>query len=104
MDPDPNAKVDATRPVLVRDRLLCVERCGYGVVRSSKGDEERIALPVDLVSSVRGKRSTKELAVTIEGARVLVRSEMLEQPGRAFDVRKEQSDSPYRLLRHRSIT
>ena len=57
-----------------------------------EGGEERVALCVDLDAPVRGAGAPDHLPVLGESRRVLLRAELVQQAGRAFDVREEERD------------
>ena len=69
------------------------------VSRSAKRDEERVPLRVDLLSAMCLERGAQDSAVVGEHLPVLV-SQLLDQPGRALDVREEERDCAARELRH----
>jgi len=56
----PNSQLMLLTPRVLCKRTLRVRRCGDGVVRGTKDDEERITLSVDLVPIVRIERSAQD--------------------------------------------
>ena len=59
----PDVDLDAVGPVVSCERELCLDRREQRVARAREGDEERVALGVDLVSAVRVERRTQQSAV-----------------------------------------
>ena len=74
------------------------------VFPAREGDEERVALRVDLVAPVSRRGLADDALVLGKHFRV-VRADLPEQLGRPFDVREQERDRPARKLRHpRSLT
>ncbi len=48
VDPDPNAQIDVVRPVVLGQRALGCHGRVHGLLRAAKGDEERVAVRVEL--------------------------------------------------------
>ena len=69
--------------------------------RAGKGVEERVALSAHLHPASIGHRLTDDPAMTVQGRRILV-AELVQQLGRALDVREEQRDRPCGQLPHRA--
>ena len=65
-------------------------------------DEERIALRVHLDATALGHRCAQCTPVVSEHLDVTI-AELVQQPGRAFDVSEEQRDSPGRQPHPSSI-
>ncbi len=73
-------------------------------LRRRERDEERIALGVDLDSTMRDERIAKDTPVLRECVGVHVRAETVQQPCRALDVREEQGDGSAREIgAHRRV-
>ena len=93
VQPHPHAHLGVRRPVVLRERTLG-RRGGLDSVRGSReGDEERVALGVDLHPAVRRPDSPQQRAVLGEQVAVGV-AEAVEQAGRALDVGEEEGDRP----------
>ena len=88
------AGVDAhPRPQSMRrERRLRGPRGGDRVRRAREGDEERVALGVDLDAVVRLPGSAERRAVQGELGCVRRRTDLVQQRGRAFDVGEEERD------------
>jgi hypothetical protein len=90
--------VDVLRPPARGEIALCVhsrcDRLGGG----AEGDEEGVALRVHDASAVGGEGGAQEASVLGEQLVVPVAAEVLEQRGRAFDVREEEGDGSAREL------
>jgi hypothetical protein len=67
------------------------DRGGDSVAGSFEGDEERVALGVDLPPLVRLASLPNQALVLLEYVRVSV-AEALHEGGRAFEVREEERD------------
>jgi hypothetical protein len=91
MDAHPDAQLSAVGPFVLRERSLAVDGCGYGVLGAPEGDEERIALRVDLVAPMGLERLTEESLVLCQRLPV-VPAEPLQQARRPLDVREEEGD------------
>ena len=81
------------------ERGLALGGRGYGIGRSGEGDEERIALGVDLDAVVPRERIPEHPAMLGENVCVAV-TELLEQSRRPFDVGEEKRDRSARKLPH----
>ena len=92
MEPHP----DADRPG--RERVLPLAGRGDGARRGREGDEERVALRVDLDAAVRGEGVAQHAPVLGERLRVRLGPERVQQPRRALDVREEERDGAGREL------
>jgi hypothetical protein len=89
----------SVRPGMLGERALR-RACGQRGVRGlAKGDEEGVALRVDLLSAVLFEGGAQDPAVLGQHLAVPV-SQLLEQAGRALDVREEEGDGPARELGH----
>ena len=92
-------QLHSVRPGVRGERPLRRD-CGQrGVPRPAKGDEERVALRVDLLSAVLGEGRAQDAPVLGQHLAVAV-AQLLEQAGRALDVREEEGDGPARELGH----
>ena len=88
------------RPARSRQVALSVDGGRDGVGSRAEGDEERVALRVHHPPLVGGEGSTQQPLVLGEHLRVPVAAQLLEQPGRALDVREQEGDGPARELVH----
>jgi hypothetical protein len=70
-------------------RLECA-RC------RGKGDEEGVSLRVHLDAALHGAVLAHDPAVLGERSRVRIRSQLVQQPRRTFDVREQKGDSARR--------
>jgi hypothetical protein len=96
-------RVDAhANSKLLHGRLWMGNQCALGVQRRShrlasgwEGDEERVALRIDLVTAPADKRLPEQPAVLVERPFVTI-PELEQQPGRALDVGEEEAHCPGR--------
>ena len=65
-----------------------------------EGDEERVALCVDLDATVADERVAKHATVLGQHLGVALGSELVQQLGRALDVGEEERDGARRELAH----
>ena len=72
-------------------RLLRGGHARSGVL---EGDEEGVALIVDFVPGVTGKRFAQHPTVLGEGHSIALSPQLLEQARRPLDVREEERDRP----------
>ncbi len=94
VQPDP----DRHRPA--PQRLLDVRGCGDGIGRSRKGDEEGVALRVDLDPPMGSDHLPHDLAVRDEHVGVPI-AELVQEPRRTLDVREhERHGSTREVARH----
>ena len=96
------ARVDAHPhgdAVLLKKSLRVAGR-GRRVARTAEGDEEGVALGVDLDAVVRLPRLAQGRAVELQLSGVRRRPELAEQRRRTFDVREEKGDRARRARRH----
>ena len=103
VDADPHADVDTLGPALGRQRPLRAHRGGDRVARPREGDEERIALGVDLAPVVLGERRPQQALVLGEHLGVAA-AQPRQQPRRAFDVAEQERDGAGRKLRDTPAT
>ena len=96
MNADPHADV------FFADSTLHLRGRGNRVARPREGDEECVALRVDLIPAMLRDDRPYELAMFREDACVLV-VELLQQPRRAFDIGEEEGDGTARKLGHRPM-
>jgi hypothetical protein len=80
-------------------RTLDLDRRGEGVAGAAEGDEERVALRVDLLAPVRGEDLPQQPLLVGQQFAVPSPAELLEQPGRALDVREQEGDGAAQTLR-----
>jgi hypothetical protein len=73
------------------ERLLTFTRRRKSVTRAREGDEERVALGVDLDAAVSLERGAERAPVLAQRLGVSV-AELVEQLRRAFDVGEEEGD------------
>jgi hypothetical protein len=90
----------AARPGLSGQRKLCRLSGPDRVRGASKGDEECVALRVDLLSAGLRERVSQQTLVLGLYVRVCVTTKLLEELGRSLDVREEEGDGPAREIRH----
>ena len=95
----PHAHLLPSRPLVGRERALGGDRPGDGVPCAREGVEERVALGVDLGSTLVAEALAEQLPVVADDVAVGV-PELLEQPGRALDVGEEERDGASRKRRH----
>src|SRR5262249_56173075 len=67
------------------------EGAGSGVWGRGEGEEERVALRVDLLPARRAERLAQDAALAAEHLGVPV-AELLQEGGRALDVREQEGD------------
>ena len=77
------------------ERVLTRVSCGYGVAGARKCVEERVALGIDLDSSVPAERFAQQPPVLREDGGVLI-AELVEQARGAIDVREQERHRPAR--------
>jgi hypothetical protein len=88
----------ALRPLMRCQPALTGDRSQKGIFRTSEGDEERVALRVDLVATVLGKGFPQDPLVICERLAVALSSTLLDQLCRALDVGEEEGDGADRQL------
>ena len=111
-DPGPTVDIDSNVALVSHDRLTCVQahphadrplvqrllgvpcRC-QRILRTCEGDEERVALGIDLDATVAAKRLPQKAPVFSERLRVAV-AELVQKLRRSFDVREEEGHRPGR--------
>jgi len=86
-------------PGLGGKRALRRNRRGDCVTRAWEGDEECVALRVDLVALELGERLAQQTCVRREGV-VVTLAEALEQPRRPLDVGEEERHRSGRAVHH----
>ena len=89
-----------SRPVVASEASLRFTRRHDGIARGGEGDEKRVALGPKLATRVSGKRRAQQLPMLGQHGCIPI-AELVQQARRAFDVRKQEGDSPARHLRHR---
>ena len=80
------------------ERVLPVEGRIHRLAGGREGDEERVALRVDLDAAVRGEGRAQCTTVLGQRLRVRLRPERVKQPRRALDVGEEERDRAGREL------
>jgi hypothetical protein len=91
----PYSNVDLLRPQVFGDGPLRRQRCGDGVLRATKDDEEGVSLGIDLAAAVLGEERTEEVVMLPQQVRVVL-AETLQEPRRPFDVGEEEGDGAAR--------
>ena len=95
-----HADVHPLRPRVRRVRALRLDRGRDRVARAREGEEERVALRVDLDAAAVAERLAHEPPVVGEHVAVPV-AEPLHQRGGALDVAEDEGDGAGRERRHR---
>ena len=72
---------------MVAERPLRVDGRADRVARAREREEERVALRVDLACRRDAERVAHDAPVVARDLRVVHVAELLEEPGRSFDVR-----------------
>jgi len=98
VDPHPYTNGDTVGPGLRSERALRRHGGGDRVTRAREGDEERVALRVDLVAVELFNRRAEQPVVRRQNLVVPV-AELLQQPRRPFDVTEEEGDGAGGTLR-----
>jgi hypothetical protein len=91
-----DAHAHAERPG--RKSLECSAGRPQGARRGREGNEEGIALRVDLDALARRERLTQSAAMFLQRLRVLLGPELVQQLRRTLDVREEERHRPRREL------
>ncbi len=86
--------LDPARGQPVRNRL----RCGYRRRRRAKCEEECVSLVVDFDPALGRARTTHDPPVLGEDVRVRLRTQLVQERRRPFDVAEEQGDGAGREL------
>ena len=100
VDAHPDPELPPVRPRVAGEGSLPLARRPERVARPREGDEEGVALRVDLVPAVRRERLAEEPPVILEHRGVPLGAEVPQQPRRALDVREQEGDGPARPLGH----
>src|SRR6059058_511449 len=90
VDADPDPELDPRRPPMALDRPLGRHRRQNRVAGAEKGDEERVALRVDLVAPVLLERVAQEPLVFREDAGVPL-AELPQEARRSLHVAKDEA-------------
>ena len=98
----PHSDGHAVRPLVLRESALAGDRGGDRVPGPPEGDEERVALRVDLLPTCSRERFTQKPLVLCQDIAIAV-PKLLEQLGRALDVRKEEGDGADGKLGHEQM-
>jgi hypothetical protein len=101
MDADPHLKRGPARPRVCRYCPLARGRSENGILGTVEGDEERVALVVDLLTAVGCECFAEQPSVLGEDGYVLA-AVGLEQLRRAFDIREQERCGGSRRLVHRN--
>jgi hypothetical protein len=80
-------------------RLLPGSSRGQRIAGAGEGDEERVALRVDLDPAVPAERIPEDTPVIGKCLGISV-AELVQQPGRALDVGEKEGDRPAGQLPH----
>ena len=90
------------RPGVGAQGALGSDRSSRGVARAREREEEGVALGVDLGPAGASERLADEPPVLANDLRVAI-SELLQEPGRALDVREDERDRPAWKCAHGTI-
>jgi hypothetical protein len=99
VDADPHPNLHTVRPGLGNQGLLDRDRRRNRVCGAAEGDEECVALGVDLAAVVGGERLAQHHLVAGEHLTVALPADLLEQRGRSLDIREQESDRAAQTLR-----
>ena len=86
------------RPLLKRQNTLPLGSRHDGSACAAKDREEPVALAVDLDPAMLLENRAEQLVVPREQLAVALSAQLLEQPSRALDVRKQEGDRAARKL------
>ena len=109
VSPDVLGRIEQRRPgvqahphphAAVRQRRLRLPRCSSTGHRLLEGDEERVALVVDLIAAVPAEDLAQDTAVLAQRLSVGLRAELVQKPGRLLDVAEQKRDRSGRKLGH----
>jgi hypothetical protein len=98
VDAHTNSQLDV-RPTVLEEGALALLGCGERIARIREGDEEAVALRVDLDSSVPQEARAEQPAVVCQDIRVSV-AERAQQLRRPFDVGEQEGDATRRKVQH----
>ena len=98
VDPHSNLDVHGLWPLVGEERKLSFDGSKHRLARAREGDEEGIALRVDLVAAVSRERCAQQPLMLGEHPLVPV-AELLHEPRRPLDVREQEGDGAARTLR-----
>src|SRR5918996_3579552 len=98
----PHAHVFPARPSLLGVGPLRRDRARHGITRAGEGEEQRVALRVDLDPAVGAVRLADDAAV-LRNELAVALAQPLQEPGGALDVTEDEGDRPGRQGRHASI-
>ena len=82
--------------------MLYVHRCRDGVRGAWEGDEESVALGVDLAAVPFGEGAPQDTSLVSQQGSILI-SQAIKQLGRAFYVGEQEGYRTFRELRERRI-
>ena len=98
VDADPHAHLDALGPAMRHEGPLRAHRGGDRVARPREGDEEPVALGVDLTPAVLVEHRAQQPLMLGEHHRVIV-AQPCQQPRRPLDVAEQKRDGATRKVR-----
>ena len=93
VNPHAHSKLRPVRPLVLGERTLPVDGCGHGVLGPPEGDEEGVALRVDLMSAV-GCEGLAQQSLMLRERLSVEPAQTLQQARRSLDVREQEADSP----------
>ena len=100
---DARPQLDVVRPVVLGQRALRRHGRVHGLSRPAEGDEERVAVGVELTPRGLGPRCAHQLLVPAHDGPVAL-AKLAQERGRALDVREEKRDCCGGSLVHRHAT
>ena len=89
---DPDTHVGAIRPGMGGERALDGDSRRDGVGGAAEGDEEGVALCVDLLTPMPGERFAQQPLLVGEQFAVAGAAKLFQQAGGALDVREQEGD------------
>jgi hypothetical protein len=92
VDADPDAQRDPFGPGVLGEGSLCRDGRVDGLPRPVEGDEERVAVGVELASPAGGPGVAQQPLVVSHDCRVAV-AQRAQERRRALDVREEEGES-----------
>ena len=99
VDAHPDLDMRAVRPVTACKSTLSLDRGQHGLVHTREGDEESVALSIDLMAAVVRKSLTEKFVVRRQQVRVRA-SRLPEKPSGPLDVGEEEGDCTARQVDH----
>ena len=98
----PDADGDATRPVMVRERMLGGDGAGDGVGGRLEDNEKAVTFGPHLLAVALGEHAAQESPLGRKSLAVAI-TDTPQQRRRPLDVTEEQRHGPRRQLGHASI-